>query len=390
MSKNYTIQYFEQAASNALTDEIMYESFLAAEFPYYNLGSVLEKYFNRFNININDENALKQFCSGKCITLNKIRQILDNKCSLSRTDIIKLCFFFNLKPDEADVLLHDFRHCSFHYRNFDDLIYAVHLKEKLSFKAAKEMVEKYKDIYSKQPINNDKNINYGKQAISYFITESHTSSIKEQVNSSEFSIESLEAFLNTDGINYLSEISLTTTSLYFKLFNEIQVALTDSGLEILYKELEENPKITNTDMCHLISSDTHPINNDNPNKALLDLTNKGFLSNLSELLHYKELRKKISRNNLLILLLLHVSTIEKPDWEEEWLVLNEEEETISKEKYIFNQAVAYINNTLEKCTFPRLHSRVPLDYMILSSLTSEDPHEAFTNTWKSFVENPNI
>lgn len=380
-------KYFEKASSTPLSDEIMYESFLNFNFPYYDIGSVLKKYLIKF-INVSDENELKQFCSGKCITLNRIKQILANEAPLSRTEVIKLCFFFELSPDDADTLLHDFRQCSFHYRSFDDLIYAVHLKEGKSFRDAKKMVDKYKDLYSKKPLNqSDKNINYGKQAKPYFITENYTAFLKEQLNKTDYSIDSLEDFLNTDGEDYLSELSLTTTSIYFKLYGEIKESIEDSFLTILYKELDENPKFTNTDMCRLISSDTHPVKSDNSNKELLDLTNNGFLSNLSELMHYRELRKKISRNNLLILLLLHLSTIEIVEWEGEWWSIEDKE--LSKETYLFNKAVEYINNGLEECTFPPLHPRVPLDYMILCSLTAENPHESFTDTWKSFVENPN-
>lgn len=379
---------FNKAKTSPLEDELVYDTFLNHAFPVYDIGRILKKYLENAGIDINNATAIRTFARSKGFSGATLFNATQNEAYINRNQAIHLCFCFNLNLTEANEFLKEMRHCAFHYRSFDDLIYAYYLSHNGNFTEANEKIEEYTQKYNHHP-NDDKNINYAKQATPNLITRpdfqerTYTQFLAEEVEKSGFN---LMDWLDNKGGNVLSALNMTATIRYQELVSEIYNELNSLRNifpnEDFYKNLIEY--ISYNDISHLISSDTHP----RIHAQFKDILGKisAFLrdnANLSILLNYLS---QVTRNNLLIVLLLHLETFEYVDWQKEW----KDNETIQRIKtqneYCFDNAVEYINNDLEMCGFPPLHPRVPLDYLILSSLAGEIPHETFTTVWKNTIQ----
>ncbi len=381
MGTNFTTisqSLYNTARSSTLNQQYLYSAFLEKAFPVYDTGKVFRKYLDKKGIDISTPNAVSELAKRGHYKSDTLKKILNNEMNLNRNDIIRLCFLLKLDFKEANQFLLDFRQCSFHLRSFDDLIYAFHLREGLSFEDATDTIKKYKKIYSQKPEGSEA-INYGKQATDKMISESNTVYLENRLTDTSFSLKELQSFLDTDGKTILSEISLTATNRYRELINDLKDELTFSKQDL---ELYNDRQFSDTDLVHLLSGDMKS----DIRKEYDIIDNKGFLSDKSTLSRLYNQIFKVTRNNLLIVLLSHISIIEFTDWENEWEDNESIQTSFTIREYCFDKAVEYLNNQLEYCCFPPLQPRVPLDYVILSSLTSERPNNDFVDNWVSFIQ----
>lgn len=398
---NITKALFNQAKNLPLKEEIIYETFLKHAFPVYDIGKILKKYLKNANIDINNENAIRQFARDSRFSPIRLIRALKNEAVITRNEAIQLCFCFQLDLPKANEFLKEMRHCSFHYRSFDDLIYAFYITKKGSFAEAQDLITEYQDSYNEKPLNKHKKekesyANYGKQNTPELITSSYSAYFAQKLSEPNFELENLKNILEEEGLNILSELNLTATQRYQALFSELYKEFNPYEIldfdELETAELKElnldkfDGCFSICDVCHIISADTRTSNIDISFQGLLNRVSS-FLPDdaaLSKLLNY---RAKVTRNNFLILLLCYMEACKYPTWMSDWENETSTNQTMNKFTYCFYNAIEFINKELELCCFPPLHPRVPLDYLILSSLALEEPHQTFTEVWKSTIEN---
>lgn len=364
------------------------EDMSSKEYKPYKTGAIVKQYMCRSGKTERELAALLGVSLDEPSGKEKINNIKYSKQHITRSLAIKLAFFLELNKSETDKFLLELRKPVLHLREYQEVIYAFMLNEHKTYEEAERLINKYSEIYNMKPVDAE---DYAGQAVNEIISESHTATMSDEFDKIESAglelsyqekEEMLKALLESDNIKkIMSELHATTSKKYVYYVDEARRKInnaTDGRLGHAEIFREYMPNVFGPERKE--GSSFEWVFDEHKERYIATI----FRGNESLGQLYR-MTRDVPRMNYILALLIYITYVQWDKWEQEYVSVSFfcekkiEEEDLEKElrRYMFSKCFDCINESLSECGFPLLNPRCYFDYLILLSIKTEDPVEAF-------------